>query len=412
MQGLMQASYVTQSQLTEAFDAFVAAASRLEHSHRQLHEEVAELRKQLAERNRALASSVAETERTRGALRQILDALPCGVAVLESRSREIILLNPEAHRLLDVVEPADWQTLPAWVQAAVESLSLQSLEHGCEQQVMVEKDGRRVWLEIQYGRMTSPANKKDSIDATCLVLIIGDVTAQKSVEHEREKLRNVVALAEMATVLAHEIRNPLGSLELLTGFLAGDAGLNEDSKKCVQYLRVGIRSLSATVNNVLCFHNPDAQQMEPLALGGALRVAVEFIRPLADQKGVILQLHETLQDAKIAGNASGLRQIILNLACNAIRHTQPGGEIAITATVEGVEGKGLGSTAVIEFADTGSGIRLEDLPHIFKVGFTTGQTPGLGLTVCKRIVEQYRGTISVRSQLGRGTTFRMELPIL
>jgi two-component system sensor histidine kinase FlrB len=409
MQGLMQASYVTQSQLTEAFDAFIGAANRLEHSHRQLHEEVAELRKQLAERNRALASSVAETERTRGALRQILDALPCGVAVLESESREIILLNPEAHRLLDVGEPALWQSLPEWVQTAVESISPESLEHGYEQQVMVEKEGRRVCLEIQYGRMASPANRKGSIDSTCLVLIIGDVTAQRSVEHGREKLRNVVALAEMATVLAHEIRNPLGSLELLSGFLAGDAGLSDDSKKCVQHLRVGIRSLSATVNNVLCFHSPDAQQIEPLALGGALRVALEFVRPLADQHGVTLRLHETLHDAKIAGNASSLRQIILNLACNALRHTQPGGEIAITATVDARE---FGSTALIVFADTGSGIRPEDLPHIFKVGFTTGQTPGLGLTVCKRIVEQYRGTISVRSQLGKGTTFRMEFPIL
>ena len=409
MQGLMQASYVTQSQLTEAFDAFIGAANRLEHSHRQLHEEVAELRKQLAERNRALASSVAETERTRGALRQILDALPCGVAVLESQSREIILLNPEAHRLLGVAEPADWQSLPAWVRTAVESISLQSLGQGYEQLVMVEKDGRQACLKIQYGRMTSPANKKDSIDSTCIVLIIGDVTAQKSVEHEREKLRNVVALAEMATVLAHEIRNPLGSLELLTGFLSGDAGLNDDSKKCVQHLRVGIRSLSATVNNVLCFHNPDAQQMEPLALAAALRVATEFVRPLADQNAVILRLHVTLGDARITGNASSLRQIILNLACNSLRHTQPGGEIAITATVEAKE---LGETAVIVFADTGSGIRLEDLPHIFKVGFTTGQTPGLGLTVCKRIVEQNGGTITVHSQLGRGTAFRMELPIL
>ncbi|MFY9648263.1 MAG: ATP-binding protein [Terriglobales bacterium] len=405
----MQIPQVGQNQLSDAFAAFIGAANRLEDSHRQLHEEVAELRKQLEERNRALASSVAETERTRSALRQILDALPCGVAVLETQNQEIILLNPEARRLLDVSETADWQGLPTWVQKTVGNVCRESLEHGYEQQVIVEQDGRQLCLEIQYGRMTNPGNNHGLIDSSCLVLIIGDVTAHKNVEQEREKSRNLMALAEMSTVLAHEIRNPLGSLELLTGCLAADVGLGEDSKQCVQHLRAGVRSLSATVNNVLCFHNPAAQQMGTMEIGSALKVCVEFIRPLAQQKGVTLHLQETLKDAEINGNSSGLRQIILNLACNALRHMESGGEIAITANVEKTES---GRNAVITFADTGSGIRPEDLPHIFQMGFTTGQTPGLGLTVCKRIVEQHSGTISVRSQLGRGTAFRIEFPIL
>jgi signal transduction histidine kinase len=105
-----------------------------------------------------------------------------------------------------------------------------------------------------------------------------------------------------------------------------------------------------------------------------------------------------------------LRQVILNLACNALRHTNAGGVIKITGEVQT---KPDGRTAVIEFGDTGSGIKSKDLPHIFKIGFTTtGQTPGLGLAVCQRIVEQHRGTITVQSELGRGTTFRMEFPVL
>ena len=258
--------------------------------------------------------------------------------------------------------------------------------------------------------MTRAAGNKNAADSASLVLIISDVTAHKNMEQERENSRNVVALAEMATVLAHEIRNPLGSLELLTGCLAGDPGLGEDSKRCVQHLKAGVRSLSATVNNVLCFYIPAAQEAGPLELGSALKASVEFIRPLAQQKGVKLTLQETLTHVEIAGNSNGLRQVILNLASNALRHTHSGGEINITA---GIEETVLGRTAVIEFADTGSGIDPKDLPHIFNVGFsTTGQTPGLGLTVCQRIVDQHRGTISVRSKLGAGTTFRMEFPVL
>jgi len=410
MDALMQTPQVAEAELADAFSAFIGAANRLEDSHRQLHEEVAELRRQLEERNRALASSVAETERTRVLLRQILDTLPCGVAVLETQNEEVLLLNPEARRLLDVPEPAGWHSLPACVQTSVKNVCRESWEHQYEQEVTVEKDGQGLCLAIRYSRMTNSARKLGTVEPSCLVLIISDVTAQKNMERERENSRNALALAEMATVLAHEIRNPLGSLELLTGCLAGDPELGDDSKRCVQHLKAGVRSLSATVNNVLCFHNPATQEMGRLELGSALRVGVEFIRPLAQQKEVKLTLRETLKNVEIAGNSGGLRQIILNLACNALRHTPSGGEIRITAVVEATAS---GRTAVIEFADTGSGIQPNDMPHIFKVGFTTtGQTPGLGLTICQRIVEQHHGTIKVRSELGRGTTFRMEFPVL
>lgn len=410
MRVLMATPRIAENQLADAFAAFIGAANRLEDSHQQLHEEVAELRAQLEERNRALATSVAETERMRGVLRQILDALPCGVAVLEAENEEIILLNPEARRLLDAPDGAEWRFLPECLQRAVKNVGRGSWEHHHEQEVMLEKGGQPRVLAIRYSRMTSPARKNNPSDSSRLVLIISDVTAHKNMEGEREKSRNVVALAEMATVLAHEIRNPLGSLELLSGCLAGDPGLGEDSRRCVQHLIAGVRSLSATVNNVLSFHNPAALQMAPLELASALRVDVEFVRPLAQQKGVNLALRETLNGAEIAGNSSGLRQVILNLACNALRHTSPGGEINITAAIELTAS---GRTAVVEFADTGTGIQPKDLPHIFKMGFTTtGQTPGFGLSVCQGIVEQHRGTIKVRSQLGQGTTFRMEFPAL
>ena len=410
MQAVMEAPKMAERQLVDAFTAFIGAADRLEDTHRQLHDEVAELRSQLEERNRALASSVAETERMRVLLRQILDASPCGVAVLKTRSEEVVLLNPEARRLLDVPESATWRDLPGSLQTAVKAVGGESGSDGHEQEILVEKDGRRLWLAIRHSRMTSPMEERSGVDSSCLVLIISDVTAHRNAEQEREKSRNIIALAEMATVLAHEIRNPLGTLELLTGCLAGDPGLGEESKRCVQHLRAGVRSLSATVNNVLCFHNPGTQQMCPLDLGSVLKGSIEFVRPLAQQKGVELTLREALNSAQISGDSNGLRQMILNLACNALRHTQPGGAITVTAATKTMAS---GQTAVVEFADTGSGIRPEDLPHIFKVGFsTTGQTPGLGLTVCQRIMEQHNGTVDVRSQLGRGTIFSLQFPVL
>jgi two-component system sensor histidine kinase FlrB len=401
------------AQLADAFSSFIAAAGRLEHSHWQLHDEVAHLRTQLEERNRDLASSLAENERMRIALRQILDALPCGVAVLEPGNKQIVLLNPEAQRLLEISTdraPA-WSNLPERIRTVLDAEGCPAWKQGDEHDFCFEGNGKRRWVTVRYSTMVDaePGNDRERIN-TRSILICRDTTTSKEAEQERETSRHMVALAEMATVLAHEIRNPLGSMELLTGLLAGDGGLSEDSKQCVQHLQAGVRSLAAVVNNVLRFHSSGVSNLQPAKLSEALRSAANFVQPLARQSGIALNLQLTLGTAEIAADAGGLQQVILNLVCNALRHTSAGGNITVAGNIELRDDSKI---AVVEVGDTGNGIRPEDLPHIFEPGFsTTKQSPGLGLTVCQRIVEQHRGTIAVRSQLGKGTTFRMEFPVL
>jgi signal transduction histidine kinase len=111
-----------------------------------------------------------------------------------------------------------------------------------------------------------------------------------------------------------------------------------------------------------------------------------------------------LCDAEINGNAGELQQVILNLALNAFRHTTEGGQVKIRARVEE-------RTVAIAFSDSGSGIPEEDLEKIFEAGFSTkNDSPGLGLAVCRKIVQQHGGTIAARNQ--NGATIRMEFPIL
>jgi len=396
------------AQLADAFSSFIAAAGRLEHSHWQLHDEVTHLRTQLEERNRALASSLAENERMRVALRQILDALPCGVAVLEPHRKQIVLLNPGAQQLLEISSDrsTDWTDLPERIRAVLDAEGCPLWKQDDEHDFCFESNDKKRWVTVRYSTMA----ESGSGISTKVILICRDTTASKAAEQEREASRHMVALAEMATVLAHEIRNPLGSMELLTGLLAGDGGLSEDSKQCVQHLQAGVRSLSAVVNNVLRFHSSGTSNLQPTKLADALRSAANFVQPLARQAGIALNLQLTLGPAEVAADAGGLQQVILNLVCNALRHTSAGGNITVVGQIESRDDQQI---AVVEVVDTGNGIRSEDLPHIFEAGFSTGkQNPGLGLTVCQRIVEQHRGTISVRSQLGKGTAFRMEFPVL
>ncbi|HXZ43119.1 MAG TPA: ATP-binding protein [Terriglobales bacterium] len=413
MNGLAAGPTITEGHLTDAFSSFIAAADRLERSHWQLHEEVSQLRAQLEERNRALASSKAENDRMRVALAQILDALPCGVAVLETNSEQIVLLNPEARRLLGIPEgePALWTSLPSAIRTMLDPGHCQTWKQGDEHDFSFTAGDKSRCVTVRYSTIGHDDSSADSIAQNAqVILTCRDTTAFKEAEQQREASRNLVALAEMATVLAHEVRNPLGSMELLTGVLAGDSGMSEDSKHCVQHLQAGVRALSAVVNNVLRFYSEGTPNLQPTKLSEVLRSAVNFVQPLARQSGIGLTSELTLGEIEIAADASEVHQVILNLVCNALRHTPAGGLIKVCARVEP---KAEQRVAVVEVADTGNGIRAEDLTHIFEPGFTTGrQSAGLGLTVCQRIVEQHRGKIMVSSEAGKGTTFHIEFPIL
>ena len=263
------------------------------------------------------------------------------------------------------------------------------------------------WLRV---RCTSIGSVGPSpTGSATLILTIRDTTSQKQADEQRESSRQMVALAEISTLLAHEIRNPLGSLELFASLLAADTDLSNESKKWVQYLQAGVRSLSATVNNVLRFHTPGSTQLVALNLSKLLFDGIEFIRPLAQQAGIDISLEETIGPIEVMADSGALQQLLLNLARNAFRHTAPGGSFRVRAWLAGTASQ----SAVVEFSDTGSGISPEDLPHIFEAGFSGNrQSTGLGLAVCQRIVALHHGTMTASSKLGEGSTLHLELPVL
>ncbi len=394
---------------SDTFAAFISAANRLERSHRELHEEVRYLRTQLEERNRALAASVVEADRMRGVLRNILNALPCGVAVVENETRNVILLNPKAGSLLGIPDSGTPQLrhFPLPIQDMILSASRTPRQED-EIEFYLETEGAQRWLAVRYTEMNLASDESKALSSQT-ILILRDISGQKQMEQERESSRHMLALAEVATMLAHEIRNPLGSLELIAGVLWKDEDLSDQSKQWIRHLQAGVRSLSATVNNVLRIHSLGTFNLVPVRLDQVLKDAVEFARPLVEQKGISLKISGDVPAIRIAADPIALQQVLLNLACNSIRHTPANGQIVISYHVEDLSS---GKVAMIVFGDSGSGIEPQFLPNIFEAGFSTGHTPGLGLTVCKRIVEQHRGKITVQSQKGSGATFRLEFPTI
>jgi two-component system, sensor histidine kinase FlrB len=390
--------------LAEAFDAFMATAGRMEASYSQLQSEVARLRRELEERNAALTTSLAENKSIRAALKRILDSLPCGVIVLDENDA-IVLMNPDAGRLLGGLASdamSSLQSFPVPIQVILKAAAARDDEH----EVKVEAGKTARWLSIRRTALPLGSSQVSGIGPDQYILILRDVTARKEAEQQRESSRNMLALGEMAAVLAHEIRNPLGSMELWSNVLNKQPGIGDEGKLCLEHLQAGMRSLSATVNNVLQFHGHGSAHHVPLKLKAILQNGAAFIRPLADEAGIKLTLNAETDNLEIEGDANGLQQVILNLAINAFRHTAEGGSLTISARQHD-------DIVIVDFADTGEGIAEADLNKIFNPGFSgSNQRPGLGLTICQRIMQAHRGTISVQSRACQGTRFCLGFPVL
>lgn len=140
--------------------------------------------------------------------------------------------------------------------------------------------------------------------------------------------------------------------------------------------------------------------------------AVRFIQPLANQAAVSLEWLDDHRQYQVLGNESALQQVVLNLISNAIRHTPAGGSVTVSLWTEPVTEK-YERRAVVEFSDTGCGIRPDHIEHIFEPGFSgSGDTSGLGLAVCARIMKQHGGHICASNQTHCGARFMLSLPLL
>jgi len=403
--------------LARAFASFTEAAGSLERTYGQLQGQVAHLRQELEVTNRDLATSLEENHRIRERLRRILEGLPCGVLVIEAGTR-ISTLNPEAARLVGGSFEST-EALPAALRAALDRARqtgeepelplLNSDQHGLDQSAAdqtASTQAKPVWVAIRHAWL------EQSQDRATSVFILRDVSEAKKLEHDREHLRRQQALVEVSALLAHEIRNPLGSLELFAGLLA-EANLEGESRRWIEHVQAGLRTLSATVNNVLHLHNTPQPELAPTDAGQLLDWAYDFLLPLAKQARVEMQVVNGLNGVTIHADRHRLEQVLLNLALNAFRFMPGGGWLSLRgidrASPEGSQNNGDGVEIVVR--DTGPGIASGDLPRIFEAGFSTRPgSSGLGLAVCRRILEQHGGSISVESRPGHGATFRLRLP--
>ena len=271
-------------------------------------------------------------------------------------------------------------------------------------------------------------------DKTALLEILTDITERKRTEQHLLKLEKLVTIGETSALIAHEIRNSLTTVKMLLQ-LQLESDMNEEEKEALSMALGSLLKMETVVNNLLTFShgtefNPQNQQIVKL-----LEEAIIFIKPQFDERGIKLKTYlENIPQIEIDGNM--IREAIINLLLNSVQATKDNGEINITcraavteknmsdlAYFENTNQTGLnkysrinipaGSRVVqIEISDTGEGIHPKNLKKIFDPFFTTKKNgSGLGLAMVKRAINRHNGIIEVQSELNKGTTFTIFIPI-
>ena len=219
--------------------------------------------------------------------------------------------------------------------------------------------------------------------------------------------------------VSHELRTPLsGIIGYADTLLDGALEDTENRRRFVEIVRANAVRLGSIAADLLVLSElesgADSAEPEMVHVRGVLEAALLTVEGEARDRGVELVRGE-MPDLYIAGSRLRLEQALLNLLANAIKFNRPGGEVRVHATL--AHSPGSDARVVIAVADTGVGIPSEDLPRIFERFYRVDKArsrqvggTGLGLSIVKHVIERMNGTVTVESQLGKGTTFTVSLP--
>jgi signal transduction histidine kinase len=230
------------------------------------------------------------------------------------------------------------------------------------------------------------------------------------IEGELRRAERLSAIGELGAVLAHEIRNPLGSIKGTAEILKDDLKPGDRKYEFLEILVRESERLNRVVEDFLRLARPQRLNLERCDVMRELGDVVTLMEVEARKHGVRLDLkHRKLPE--IEGDPEKLRQAFLNVILNGLQATPPGGSVTIAASWEG-EGQNQTGRIILTFTDTGAGIERERLETIFEPFHSTKEDgSGLGLAITRKIVEGHGGEIEVKSEAGRGTTFFVSLPV-
>src|SRR5215472_15853817 len=222
---------------------------------------------------------------------------------------------------------------------------------------------------------------------------------------QMSRAEHFATLGEMATGLAHEIRNPLAGIAGVIEIIGRDLPTTSPAREVVKDVRQEIARINHIVTDLLQTARPHPPQVRKSDLNVTVEHAVMLGRQQALAQGVEISLHKDPSLPEIEHDSDQIHQVLLNLLLNALQAIDRHGKVDVTISRRD-------ANAIIEVTDNRRGIPAENLPNIFRPFYTTkGEGTGLGLSLARRIVEDHHGHINVTSTVGKGTTFAVVLPL-
>jgi PAS domain S-box-containing protein len=347
-------------------------------------------------------------------LAYILESIPTGVIALDGKG-SVVAFNRFAEQVTgfkatDVLgRHFDRVFRPNYFKSAeINFKDIDTVEKITEVKTQFASNGKNtLYLNIAISPLASPERRKIGT-----VLCLTDVTRIQNLEKQANRTGRLAAMGEMAVRIAHEIRNPLGSIELFSTMLKNDLKQYEDLNALAEHISSGVKSINNIVSNLLLFIRPDQHlDRQVLDVHEALKDSLFFARHLFDERDGIEVLTElTNETLFVSADLELLKQVFLNLVLNAIQAMDAGGQLDIS-TRKVIDRQGAG-WAEIHLVDNGCGITTADLPKIFDPFYTTRKKgTGLGLTIVHNIIKMHGGSVDISSREKEGTRCVVTLPL-
>ena len=346
----------------------------------------------------ALEAKYAQAQRLQEQMIGLVKSLPIP-AILLTRNNRIVAVNQQARSLMTNI---DW-TKPrnradeVWEMLGWPRVPFKDWEW---------EEGRLSCWEQALGVPDQPGN--------LLIRYLRNEPLLQSIDDEhRERL---IAIGNTTDRLAHNIRNPLTSLELFATLLQRADQSSQNFRNLVQYLIQTIRSLNGLMTNLLRFGHSMTPHREEIDLSSVFNEVNLQAAHLIQKHQITLQFHQAPDLLKVEADEVFLTQALLNILENAIQASQSGGTIEIMcergSNVEMDLGSGVASDGIVfSIQDQGCGMSEEERSKVFHPFYSKrkGGT-GLGLAIVKQIVQIHQGMITIKSEEGKGTTVRLFLP--
>lgn len=344
-------------------------------------------------------------------IRQIMDTVPLGILFMDSLGR-VMLANPVAE-----------DNLVKLTGGRGDEAVTRFGDHPLSELLALPANSK--WHEVQAGGHTfviiaSPL--QEALDAENWVLVIDDVTEQRTAQRYQQAQERLATLGQLAAGIAHDFNNVMGVITLYTQILQDAPDISLKNKERLGQINDQALHAANLISRILDFSR--RSDMEKTAVD-LLPMTKEFIKLLEHTlpESISIKLEYGQTEYMLHADPTRLQQTLMNLALNARDAMPNGGELrfalstlALTATeASPLPDMAEGDWVHLAVSDTGTGIEPHNLPHIFDPFFTTkqvGQGTGLGLAQVYGIIKQHSGFIDVQSRVGIGTVFDIYLPLI